>query len=643
MTGLGTIPRYAAAGGLSLLLLLLPIRISAGVKYPVSAISPSLLGGSGPVVRYSSVRFECKDKRMARMNVILAMTVFRNDQREQTDEVIAYNRFCRVEDLNGTIYDAEGNEVRSLAGEDVQDYSAVDDNSLFEDTRIKTVSLFYDRYPYTIEYSYTITYDGYLNWPTWYARKSGDAVEFSEFDLIGHPADSLRYRSNSDSVVPRIETTKEQVVYHWEVRNLPPLSPAQLSEDPDKCGVVVRTAPRRFRVEDYAGDLSSWKSFGSWMMQLYNQRQHLPPSCADDVRRICQDDPNERSRVEKLYRYMQSRTRYISVQLGIGGWQPFEALYVHERGYGDCKALANYMVAILQEGGIPAYPALISHGSDNNTFDAEFPSNQFNHVIVCVPMNADTMWLECTNATVPAGHIGADNENRYALLITPGGGVLTRTPASASRTNSSILSGSISLAASGAAVGTVVSSWGGDQADRMREALVEVSPAHRNQLIADELKFGDLSLAGYEVGGQDTAGESVHLLIKFQIPHFGSGASNRLFLRPARQSGYTVPPENNARKSPIRFRYPFRDLDTLNINLPPGYRPEALPEEATARTSFGSFHSVTSLVSDTTIRCIREMEIRTADIPPERFSEYRAFLTTVVKADNARIVLARKE
>ncbi len=63
---------------------------------------------------------------------------------------------------------------------------------------------------------------------------------------------------------------------------------------------------------------------------------------------------DKRQKVFALYDYLQKNTRYISVQLGIGGWQPFPADYVATKRYGDCKALSNFMVALLKEAGIKA-------------------------------------------------------------------------------------------------------------------------------------------------------------------------------------------------------------------------------------------------------------------------------------------------
>jgi hypothetical protein len=69
------------------------------------------------------------------------------------------------------------------------------------------------------------------------------------------------------------------------------------------------------------------------------------------------DDPVEK--VRTLYNYMQQRTRYVSIQVGIGGWQPFLASVVDEKGYGDCKALAHYMKSILDAVGIRSVYTLV--------------------------------------------------------------------------------------------------------------------------------------------------------------------------------------------------------------------------------------------------------------------------------------------
>jgi hypothetical protein len=91
------------------------------------------------------------------------------------------------------------------------------------------------------------------------------------------------------------------------------------------------------------------------------------------------------------------------------------------------KRLSNYMYSLLKEAGINSHYTLIKAGSFENMLLPEFPSNQFDHVILCVPVKNDTIWLECTSQTDPFGYMGAFTGNRKALLITEEGGVVVNT------------------------------------------------------------------------------------------------------------------------------------------------------------------------------------------------------------------------
>ena len=613
-------------------------------NYAIKNIPLQLIIKGGAVIRIDEHKFEVEDYRNATLKVKYAVTIFNKDQQHYGQLELWYDKFRTIEDLRGIIYDSNGKEIRNLKDSDIQDYSDFESYSLYNDNRVKYIELFYDKFPYTIEYTYELKYNGYLTWPSWYSRSSLDPVERTSFEIITPENYELRYWCNVDSIRPNITNVDVSKRYFWKEENLSKLSYDAVGEDIEDVSVIVHIAPSDFEIDGHKGNMNSWKSFGLWYYNLYKERANLSEIASKEVSEKIALVSDEKEKVTNLYRYLQKKTRYVSVQLGIGGWQPYDATYVYKNGYGDCKALSNYMVSILNAVGIIAYPVLINNGHYRTPLITEFPSNQFNHVIVCVPLKSDTVWLECTSQVMSPGRLGSSNENRDALMITQDGGVIVKIPASTSGKNLQIKNTNVVLSISGSAKVSSNLKLYGNQNDYATEIAEQSTPKEKEKWIKNLFEVPDVKLSNYTFDvGNENSGE-VEVKIELTLSRYGSISGKRMFLNPnLMERRSSVPKDVKKRLSPVRFIYPYLDIDSIQYQIPDKYKIETMPAEKNIQSSFGSFVSKTIIDGDNSILFIRSLEIKNYSIPAENYSEYQKFFSEVAKADKQQVVLVKNE
>jgi len=273
-------------------------------------------------------------------------------------------------------------------------------------------------YPFTVEYSYEQSFDGLFTFPSWNPQsKFNIAVEKSSYKAIISKSVTFRYMERNMSMRAITTSDNENNIYYWEARNLKALEEEPYSISKQDIFPCLLTAPADFEIEGYKGNLTTWQNFGSFISSLNSGKNVLDDETKKYLNGLVASCTDDLGKVQKIYEYMQNRTRYVSIQMGIGSFQPFDATTVQRLAYGDCKALANYMKSMLEAVGIRSNYCLVNAGSLAPHMIREFPSNQFNHAFLCVPLKSDTMWLECTSQRMPCGFIGDFTDDRDVLLV----------------------------------------------------------------------------------------------------------------------------------------------------------------------------------------------------------------------------------
>ena len=626
----------------SMLTVASPARAQTGEPFAVTPLQLLLAGDGSVLVRLDDRRFVASGPGRAVETVRRVVTVLNADGREGGRFGVSYDRLRRLKRFSGQLRDVSGKVVRKLKKDDQEDYSAIAGYSLYDDLRVRTAAFYHDAYPYTVEFEYELEYDGLVHWPVWYPQEDGAAVELSRFEIDAPAALQVRYEVRGMDLQPEVTRAGARQTLRWTVQALPPFEKEPFGPSAGEQAASVHTAADRFEVEGTRGETTSWEAFGRWYHGLSDGRQKLPAEVLAEVRALVADAPDAREKARRLYAYLQERTRYVSIQLGLGGWQPFDAQYVHTRGYGDCKALTNYMQALLRAVDVAAYPALIRSGVNRPEVLAELPGSQFNHVVLFVPLGADTLWLENTSQTIPFGHLGADNEDRYALVVRPGGGELVRTPRSRAHDNLQLRRGRVVLTATGDATADVQTTYAGNQQDRVRGALARRSGRDRTEWLHNTLALPSFEVVRADFDGVEAHAPEVRLPVSLRLPRYAAKTGTRLFFRPCLMDAWTVvPPAVEARTQPVRTAaYAFADFDTLDYVLPGRYRVEAMPEPVAIETPFGRYEASIALQDDGTLAYRRRFEITETKLPPEHYDAFRDFLRQVAQADRAQVVLA---
>jgi len=431
---------------------------------------------------------------------------------------------------------------------------------------------------------------------------------------------------------------KEVYVWHESVI-LPDLEP-DLLPHPKYYRKMVKLSPVKFIEGDYPGNLSSWEDLGLWINTLNSGRDQLPDETKQKVLELIKDAKSDKEKVKILYQYMQNKTHYILIVLGIGGYQPFSADYVDTKGYGDCKALSNYMQALLKVAKIKSYYTLIYAGRSADDILTDFPSSQFNHVILCVPQPKDTIWLECTSQDQPYNFLGSFTDDRHALLITENGGELVKTPCYPKTVNTQIRNVAIEIDDKGNAKTAVNTIFNGLQYEN-REGINKQSQKDQYDFLKSEYPVSGMEIKSSQFIENKDEIPSIVEKLDLNIPMFASISSKRMFVKFNQFSSSVNVPKNEERTIPFQLRYGFMDIDTVNVKVPADYTLEAMPKSLDLATKFGTY-SLSVSQNGNVYTCVRKYSSEKNTFEATDYKAYYEFKKQIANADKGRLVFVKK-
>ncbi|HEY0741477.1 MAG TPA: DUF3857 domain-containing transglutaminase family protein [Chryseosolibacter sp.] len=613
-------------------------------KYPVSAIAEELKANAHAVFRENTSVYTIHARDRASHYVRQVITIFNSKAKHYAAEAIYYDRLSKVRSMSATVYDGSGKEIKRLRDKDIEDHSAVGD-ALFSDDRFKYFDLSQGIYPYTIEIEYEVDYKFLYQIPTFViVNNENVACERGTFTLR-YP-ENVRPRFKASNVN---QSTSEKAVENgwyersWEFENVLPLKLEP--EGPTFLDIVpaISAAPSTFEYDGYVGAMNTWDDYGKWIASLNKGRNILPLPTKDKAVQLTKGATSREEKVRILYEFLQNKTRYVSIHLGIGGLQPFEASVVDKNGYGDCKALSNYMMALLDAVQIPSYYALINSGFRAYPLQEDFPSMQFDHVLVAVPNGKDTLWLECTSQTNPFGYQGFHTGDRKALLIIENGAKIVKTKHYSPEENLQTRSAHVYLEPTGDGIAKIKTTYAGLQYDAEGVShVLDATADEQKKWIHDNTRIPTFDVVKSQFQVVKSKIPSATVTLELGLRRYGTVSGKRLFLIPnlMNRSGF-VPEKNDTRKTNIVRHFSYTDIDSIYYHVPEDLYPEMLPSPVSIKSEFGEYESTFKMDQGSVIY-VRRLKISKGEFPAAMYNDYVEFFKKINRADNTKIVFLGK-
>lgn len=603
--------------------------------YNVDNIPETLLENANAVVRELTCDAVIVNDREALYEYRQAVTVLNEHGRMAAFLVLPYSKYIKVRNIHGTIYDSEGNKHERIATSDILDFSNIASYSLFEDQRIKVVAPDIGTYPYTVEYTYEIQFLGSYVFPSFAPVEGYNiAVQKAVLNLSKPEEKELEFKVLNVSVEPEVSNKGGQDHYTWKISNYGAKRREAMSGHAFDVFPIIMIRPYNFEFGGVKGSQETWKDFGAWIWKLVDGKDSLPADALQDVKELVEGAATEREIVSRLYTYMQDRVRYVNIAIGLGGLEPIPAATVHQVGYGDCKALSNYMRALLKAAGIESVYTLVYAGDVPKPLYRDFPSAQFNHAILMVPLKNDSIWLECTSNRFPAGYLGSFTDDREVLHITPDGGVLGHTPLynASQNTEQTVVAVSVdpdlnahivrSRTCRGVLFGECYSRYlNSDDEARKRRILKSF---HLSGFVLDSFRFDvtigdDPVLTEYACVSDDgfltRTGDYISLQLNSVCEEI------------------ELPQRIRNRSQDIHILRGKTVIDSVAYSLPEGLKIAELPENESFTSDFGECSvSVSSLANKVTFR--RILTVNAGDYKKERYDELFDFFRKVKNMDS---------
>ena len=614
-------------------------------EYLYLNIADSLKQNANSIVRFQQVDISITSQRKMKVNTKRVVTVVNGKGLSDLNAVEHYDKKTSVNTVQATIYNAFGNEIKKIKRKDFIDQCIIDGITVFSDNRFIYVKYIPTDYPFTIVYESEVETSNTAFIPAWLPITSyNSSVEKSVLNVVFPENLGFKFKELNFSGFPIKKIIENSTQLSFIAENLSAQKQEEKSLDFSELYPRVMLGLEFFNLEGIDGHAKTWSEFGKWYYEtILPGTSELSEETKLKIKNLVGSETDLVKKTQIIYKYVQEKSRYVSIQVGIGGFKPMLAKDVDRLGYGDCKALSNYTKALLDVVNVPSYNTILYGGNSKNNIKSDFVSFQGNHMILCVPNQAKNIFLECTSQDDPFGYQGNFTDDRDVLVIKPDGGEIIHTTIYEDEKNTQKTNGKISIQENGNFSGELSMISSGSQY-ALKSGIEKESPSEKEKYYKEywdyisNLKI--INLKNINDKEKITFTENVSL----SAESFGKISGNNLIFNINAFNQYSSNLKRiRNRKTPFEIQRGFVDTDEIEIKIPLSFSIESIPDNIHLKAKFGTYETTATKKDANTIIYSRIFSIKKAYYKNSEYEEYRNFMEQVSKNDNAKIVIVKNQ
>lgn len=417
---------------------------------------------------------------------------------------------------------------------------------------------------------------------------------------------------------PQVEREGKRVRYVWALRDMPPLVPEpQMPPQPD-------LTPRM-----EASIFSSFEEVYALQRDLQRSRMKLTPQIQAEVARITEGAETIDEKLARIYHWVQTNTRYISIKGSLGsGLSGHTAMETFENRYGDCTDKAILFATMCEAIGVTSYPIILST-NDNGVGVTEIPTIDGNHAISEVELpDGRRFYLDSTAQNFRYPYFRADDHGCIAVNAIRGDFNTIPVPPPEDNARHSVLeaelaaSGDMTVRTRNEYTGTIEAGirafWktvrDDERAYRMTEYVNSLSPG----ALLDDFTLSELA----------DLNEPVRMGIDYRLPGHAIRAGKLMYLRMPSLERTFPEVALESRRFPIQYMTTEERTLSVHLTLPAGFRLKWAPPPLRIRTPHLEYDAV---YEETATGVALKEVFRRLDriIPVEAYAEYRDALRAI--------------